>query len=35
MNRWNDSMGTPLELRAREEGAALVGAERWTPGKHA
>jgi uncharacterized peroxidase-related enzyme len=34
LNRWNDSMGTPLEDGAQEAGERWLGAEGWSPGKH-
>jgi uncharacterized peroxidase-related enzyme len=34
LNRWNDSMATPLEARPVEVARAAVGAQGWTPGKH-
>ena len=34
LNRWNDSMGTPLEWPARESGEQFLGKEGWTGGKH-
>ena len=34
LNRWNDSMGTPLEGPARESGEAFLEAKGWNGGKH-
>lgn len=34
LNRWNDSMGTPLEAPAQESGAQYLGTQGWTGGKH-
>lgn len=34
LNRWNDSMGTPLEEVAVEEAGHLIGERGWAPGKH-
>ncbi len=34
LNRWNDSMGTPLEAPAEASGQQWLGKEGWTPGKH-
>ncbi len=34
LNRWNDSMGTPLEWPATESGKQWLGDEGWTGGKH-
>lgn len=34
LNRWNDSMGTPLENQAIESGEALLTTDGWTAGKH-
>ncbi len=34
LNRWNDSMGTPLETPAQESGQQFLGAHAWTGGKH-
>ena len=34
LNRWNDSMGTPLEGPAAESGFQHLGGQGWTPGKH-
>ena len=35
LNRWNDTMGTPLEEHPLEVGARMLAAKGWTPGKHA
>jgi uncharacterized peroxidase-related enzyme len=35
LNRWNDSMATPLEAVPTEIAQKAVGAQGWTPGKHA
>lgn len=34
LNRWNDSMATPLEARPVEVATQAVGAHGWGPGKH-
>ncbi|HAD13183.1 MAG TPA: peroxidase [Saprospirales bacterium] len=34
LNRWNDSMGTSLELPAQESGQQYLGKHGWTGGKH-
>jgi uncharacterized peroxidase-related enzyme len=34
LNRWNDSMGTPLEGAARRMGERALAAHGWTGGKH-
>jgi len=34
LNRWNDSMGTPLETAAYESGQTYLGQQGWTGGKH-
>lgn len=34
LNRWNDSMGTPLETPAQESGQQYLGGQGWTGGKH-
>lgn len=34
LNRWNDSMGTPLESPARDSGIQLLSKQGWTGGKH-
>ncbi len=34
LNRWNDSMGTQIEIGAVESGKKLLGKEGWTEGKH-
>ncbi|MBX2892632.1 MAG: carboxymuconolactone decarboxylase family protein [Saprospiraceae bacterium] len=34
LNRWNDSMGTPLEWPAHESGEQFLAKEGWTGGKH-
>ena len=35
MNRWNDTMATPLEQEPIEVGEKHLAARGWTPGKHA
>lgn len=35
LNRWNDSMATPLEAVPADIAQKAVGAQGWTPGKHA
>jgi uncharacterized peroxidase-related enzyme len=35
LNRWNDSMATPLEPVPVAVASKAVGAQGWTPGKHA
>lgn len=35
LNRFNDSMATPLEPTAIEEAEQHLGRARWSPGKHA
>ncbi len=35
LNRWNDTMGTPLEAPAMEVAGKAIGARGWTAGKHA
>lgn len=34
LNRYNDTMGTPLEAEPLEVGARLLASHGWTPGKH-
>lgn len=34
LNRWNDSMATPLEPVPADVAARVVGNQGWTPGKH-
>lgn len=34
LNRWNDSMGTPIEDGAVESGLQYLEAKGWTAGKH-
>jgi uncharacterized peroxidase-related enzyme len=34
LNRWNDSMATPLEAVPTAIAEKAVGAQGWTPGKH-
>lgn len=34
LNRWNDSMATPLEAVPRDIAARVLGDHGWTPGKH-
>ena len=35
LNRWNDTMATPLEPVPTRVAAQAVGTQGWTPGKHA
>jgi len=35
LNRWNDSLATPLEPVPTELAARAIGAQGWVPGKHA
>jgi len=35
LNRWNDTMGTPLEEEPLEVGKRLLASHGWDPGKHA
>lgn len=35
LNRWNDTMGTPLEDEPIGYGERYLGPHGWTPGKHA
>jgi uncharacterized peroxidase-related enzyme len=35
LNRWNDTMGTPLEAEPGAAGEKYLAAHGWTPGKHA
>lgn len=35
LNRWNDSMATPLEPAAANAGRKFLGERGWAPGKHA
>jgi len=35
LNRWNDTMGTPLEEEPIEVGEKYLAAHGWSPGKHA
>jgi uncharacterized peroxidase-related enzyme len=35
LNRWNDSMATPLEAVPTDIAAKALGAQGWAPGKHA
>jgi len=35
LNRWNDTMATPLEAVPTRVATQAVGAQGWTPGKHA
>ncbi|HVL37374.1 MAG TPA: carboxymuconolactone decarboxylase family protein [Burkholderiales bacterium] len=35
LNRWNDTMGTPLEDEPIEVGTRLLAERGWSPGKHA
>ncbi len=34
LNRWNDSMGTPLESPSVQSGEKYLKKKGWTPGKH-
>jgi alkylhydroperoxidase family enzyme len=34
LNRWNDTMGTPLEDEAMAAGDRYLARGGWTPGKH-
>lgn len=34
LNRFNDSMATPLEQQAIDDAQRVLGKERWRPGKH-
>lgn len=34
LNRWNDTMGTPLEGPPVQVAQKALGAQGWTPGKH-
>ena len=34
LNRWNDTMGTPLEDEPTDVGEKLLAKHGWTPGKH-
>jgi hypothetical protein len=34
LNRWNDSMGTPLENAALQSGETYLGKKGWSEGKH-
>jgi uncharacterized peroxidase-related enzyme len=34
LNRWNDTMGTPLEDKPMAAGEKFLGRGGWTPGKH-
>ncbi len=34
LNRWNDSMATPLEAVPTAVASKAIGARGWTPGKH-
>ena len=34
LNRWNDSMATPLEAEPLAVAGALIGDKGWNPGKH-
>lgn len=34
LNRYNDTMGTPLEAEPLEVGARFLASQGWTPGKH-
>jgi hypothetical protein len=35
LNRFNDSMATPLESQAIDDANRVLGKQRWSPGKHA
>lgn len=35
LNRWNDSMGTEMEIGAIESGKQFLSKKEWTVGKHA
>ena len=35
LNRWNDTMGTPLEADPTAVATQALGGQGWTPGKHA
>ena len=35
MNRWNDTMATPLEQEPKDVGEKFLSNHGWTPGKHA
>ena len=35
LNRWNDTMATPLEAEPTAVGERLLASHGWTPGKHA
>ena len=35
LNRFNDSMATPLEPQAVDDAKRVLGKDRWSPGKHA
>ncbi|MFN3891829.1 MAG: carboxymuconolactone decarboxylase family protein [Beijerinckiaceae bacterium] len=35
LNRWNDTMGTPLEDHPLEVSERILAPKGWTPGKHA
>jgi hypothetical protein len=34
LNRWNDTMGTPLEDEPLAVGEKYLASRGWTPGKH-
>jgi uncharacterized peroxidase-related enzyme len=34
LNRWNDTMGTPLEDKPMTDGETFLARGGWTPGKH-
>ena len=34
LNRWNDTMGTPLEEKAMATGQKYLARGGWAPGKH-
>jgi hypothetical protein len=35
LNRWNDTMGTPLEMPAAEVAKKALGDQGWNAGRHA
>ena len=35
LNRWNDTLGTPLEASPMAVAAQALGGQGWTAGKHA
>jgi hypothetical protein len=34
LNRWNDTMGTPLEAKPLEVAQQTLGGQGWEAGKH-